>query len=189
MPSSLNLFKDNFQGGTRQNRFLVTGSFPSGNAGASNSGNSNITAKAIPFHIRSTLIPTLQTSTISYDYFGRKLYYPGEKLYSTWSVSIVDDTGDGDLWKKFHQWHNYINNHVDNSTQYSITPNYKTNWYVEHLGLNENTIKRFYINGIWPRTINEMSFSMARPNVLNTFNVVFVYDTISINGISQSDGT
>jgi hypothetical protein len=28
---------------------------------------------------------------------------------------------------------------------------------------------------------------MARPNVLNTFNVVFVYDTISIDGITQSD--
>lgn len=186
--ASLNQFKDNFKGGTRQNRFLVTGAFPSGVGTSSTAGNANSTGNTIPFHIRSTLIPTLQTSTVSYDYFGRKLYYPGEKLYSTWSVSVVDDTDSGDLWKKFHQWHNYINNHVNNTTRYPTTQNYKVNWYVEHLGLNENVIKRFYINGMWPRTINEMSFSMARPNVLNTFNVVFVYDTISIEGVTQRDG-
>ena len=92
------------------------------------------------------------------------------------------------MWKKFHQWHNFINNHVNNTTSYPVTTNYKVNWYIEHLGLNENVIKRFYINGMWPRTINEMSFSMARPNVLNTFNVVFVYDTISIDGVTQRDG-
>jgi hypothetical protein len=185
--ASLNLFKDNFKGGTRQNRFLVTGSFPSGGGTTSNSSNANTTGGAIPFHIRSTLIPTLQTSTIAYDYYGRKLYYPGEKLYSTWSVSIVDDTDSGDLWKKFHRWHTYINEHVTNTTKYPTTSNYKVNWYVEHLGLNENVLKRFHINGLWPRTINEMSLSMSRPNVLNTFNVVFVYDTISIDGITQRD--
>jgi hypothetical protein len=54
--ASLNEFKDNFKGGTRQNRFLVTGSFPSGAATASNAGNSNNAGTAIPFHIRSTLI-------------------------------------------------------------------------------------------------------------------------------------
>ena len=65
--ASLNQFKDNFKGGTRQNRFLVTGAFPSGVGTFSTAGNASNTGKAIPFHIRSTLIPTLQTSTVSYD--------------------------------------------------------------------------------------------------------------------------
>lgn len=181
--SSLNAFKDNFLGGTRQNRFLVLGGFPSGSDTPSNG---NATSTDMRFHIRSTLIPTLQTSSLAYDHFGRKLYYPGEKLYSTWSVSVLDDTNSGNLWQKFQNWQNYINKHLDNRTNYVSGANYKMNWTIQHLDLNGNALKQFYINGIWPRTINEISFNSARPNVLNTFNVVFVYDTVEIVGITST---
>ena len=184
MPTSLNDFKDNFLGGgTRQNRFKIIGGFPSGGDNPNSTNTNNLISE---FHVRSTLIPTLQTSTIAYDYFGRKLYYPGEKLYSTWSASILDDTGSGDLWKSFQRWHNYINNHVSNNTKYINGANYKVNWTIQHLDLNGAVQKTFFLNGLWPRTINEMSFNSSRPNVLNTFNVVFVYDTVAISGITNN---
>lgn len=178
----LNDFKANFSGGTRQNRFLIVGNFPNGD-----------TTNTSYLHVRSTLIPTLQTSTISYDHFGRKHYYPGEKLYSTWSVSIYDDNssvGSADaLWKRFQNWHNNINAHTSNltNTTYLTDPElYKVSWHVRHLDLNGSTLKTFVLNGLWPRTISEMSFNMARPNVLNTFNVVFVYDTITIPSVTDA---
>ena len=184
MSTSLNDFKDNFKGGgTRQNRFKIIGNFPSGGDNSNGGGSNN---RISEFHVRSSLIPTLQTSTIEYDYFCRKLYYPGEKLYSTWSASILDDTGSGDLWKAFQRWHNYINNHVTNSTRYINGANYKVNWSIQHLDLNGEVQKTFFLNGLWPRTINEISFNSSRPNVLNTFNVVFVYDTVAISGVTNN---
>jgi hypothetical protein len=173
--TSLNAFKGNFDGGTRQNRFVVRGVIPFGNGQISS------------FHIRSTLIPTLQTSTISYDYLGRKSHFPGEKMYSTWSVAVLDDptAQTYNLWRSFHRWQNTINNHLTNVPDPSLsgtaTPAYKANgWEVKHLDLNGNTLKTFVLNGCWPRSINEINFNMGRPNVLNTFNVVFVFDTIQI---------
>jgi hypothetical protein len=188
---ALSDFKINFVGGTRQNRFLVSGTFP--DLAQTNTTSTTSTTTILPsyFHIRSTLIPTLQTSTISYDYFGRKHHYPGEKLYSTWSVSVLDDnpiavSASGNLWNKFHSWHNAINNHDDYTTQYPTQlDNYKADWTIQHLNLNGIALKTFKLGGLWPRTINEISFNHSRPNVLNTFNVVFVYDTIEIVGVTD----
>jgi hypothetical protein len=173
--TSLNQFKTDFLGGTRQNRFEIQGVIPySGGALSS-------------FHVRSSLIPTLQTSTIVYDYLGRKSFFPGEKMYSTWSFAVLDDPSSGanNLWQKFQSWQNRINNHFTNvsdvSAQQSTEPSYKAfGWRINQLDLNGNTIKTFMLNGCWPRSVNEISFNMGRPNVLNTFNVVFVFDTVQI---------
>jgi hypothetical protein len=186
--NELNNFKNNFVGGTRQNRFRVLGTFPSTSSQETTSTTTSTTSTNLSeFHIRSTLIPTLQTSTVAYDFFGRKLNYPGEKLYSTWSVTVLDDTNANNLWTRFHNWQNNINNHVLNETKYVQNHSgYKTKWTVQHLDLNGNILKTFILAGLWPRTVNEISFSHSRTNALNTFNVVFVYDTIEIPGITPT---
>jgi len=191
---SLNEFKTSFFGGTRQNRFLITGNFPTAANNQQNQNNNPVSGTQY-LHVRSTLIPTLQTSTISYDYFGRKYHYPGEKLYSTWSVSVMDDNpnlvaSQNNLWRYFQIWHNNINNHQTNLTIFESNENaYKVSWTVRHLDLNGGVLKTFILNGLWPRSINEVSFNMARPNVINTFNVVFVYDTLSILGVTDQNIT
>ena len=172
--TALNNFKDNFDGGTRQNRFLVRGVIPFSGGQIST------------FHIRSTLIPTLQTSSVAYDYFGRKSFFPGEKMYSTWSVAVVDDPNstNANLWRSFNNWQNKINNNLTNESSVSTqgTPIYKAdNWEIRHLDLNGNSLKSFFLSGCWPRSITEINMNMGRPNVINTFNVVFVFDTIQIS--------
>ena len=97
---------------------------------------------------------------------------------------MLDDTVKNNLWSRFQNWHNYINNHVDNTTNYPQLANYKMNWTVQHLDLNGRILKEFYLNGIWPRTINEIPFNSSRVNALNTFNVVFVYDTVGIDNVT-----
>lgn len=173
--TSLNNFKTDFLGGTRQNRFVIEGTIPYSGGAMST------------FHIRSSLIPTLQTSTITYDYMGRKSYFPGEKMYSTWSVQVLDDpfSTANNLWKKFQTWQNNINNHFTNtsdvSAQQSSEPLYKAfGWRVNQLDLNGNNLKTFMLNGCWPKSVGDIGLNMGRPNVLNTFNVVFVFDTVQI---------
>lgn len=179
---SITDFKGAFSGGTRQNRFKVTGQIP---------GNGDISI----FHIRATQIPSLSTLPIEYNYFGRKAFYPGEKQYPTWSVAVIDDTTtNGNLWKKFSNWHNTINDH-DSNNSFLVGPNsdYKAyGWKIHHLNLNgEQTdpLKGFVLNGCWPRTIMDMPFNMANPNTINQFTVVFVYDWIELDNISASNLT
>jgi hypothetical protein len=172
MAASISGFKTNFDGGMRSNRFYIEGPIPGSGVGAVNG--------FTPFHIRATQLPQLSTKTMSYDYFGRKYHYPGEKDYGTWSFTVLDDTGNGDLWKKFHSWQNTINNNFSNL---SSTLNYKAdNWRIHHLKLNgeDESHKVFIMNGCWPTAIQPISFSMSNPNSLNMFNVIMVYDSIQL---------
>lgn len=168
----LNEFKTNFFGGTRSNRFLIEGSFPTGGA-------------FTKFHVRSTIMPQVSTKTLTYDYFGRKFHYPGEKEYGTWTFVVLDDLGPKeDLWKQFQDWQNSINNHGTNvSSLIDQNTTYKAyGWRIKHLDLNDSTIlKEYVMHGCWPTAVNQMSLNMTSPNSLNTFQVIVTYDYIELS--------
>jgi len=180
MTISIANFKAAFNGGTRQNRFVVQGTIPYGGGDFSK------------FHILVTTMPAVVSTKISYDYFGRKAHYPGEKQYAPWSIKVLDDTGTNNLWKKFSNWQNNINKHVEN-TGALITPNsdYKAyGWTIKHLNLNGTESnpgphKQFILDGCWPKTIDAISFNMGNANAFSDFNVVFVFDSIRIVGIAE----
>jgi hypothetical protein len=172
----LNEFKENFFGGTRSNRFEIVGSIPTGGA-------------FTKFHVRSSIIPQMSTKTLTYDYFGRKFHYPGEKDYGNWAFTVLDDTGtSNNLWQMFQKWQNNINNNNTNqSFDVSSGNDYKAyNWRIRHLDINgENTLKEFLLHGCWPAAIQQMSLNMMQPNTMNSFNVIIIYDYIEITNITS----
>lgn len=173
----LNKFKENFFGGTRSNRFRITGTFPFG-------------GQFTDFHVRATTIPTVSTKNLSYDYFGRKYHYPGEKEYGTWSFQTWDDINDSNLWGRLQKWQDQINNHDTNTTFINNSnPNaYKAyGWFIEHLNLNGDNVplKRFILHGCWPAAIQPITLNMGSPNVLNSFNVIVVFDYLEIMDVTR----
>ena len=178
----LSTFKNNFFGGTRSNRFEIFGNIPSP-TGQSNGG------AFTKFHVRSTIIPQMSTKTLSYDYFGRKYHYPGEKDYGNWAFTVIDDTGlSNNMWRMFQRWHNGINNHSTNeSFLLGNGKDYKAyDWQIRHLDFNgENTLKVFKLHGCWPAAVQQMSLNMLQPNTMNSFNVIILYDYIEIDGITS----
>ena len=169
-------FKNKFSGGTRSNRFRITGSFPTGGG-------------FTDFHVRATTIPTVESKTISYDYFGRKYHYPGEKSYGTWSFTVLDDTNNHNLWGQFQKWQNFINDHNSNLSTINASQYKADNWKIQHLDLNDTgtPLKEFQLNGCWPAGIQPITLNMGNPNQLNTFNVIIVYDYIQITGITKTN--
>jgi len=177
----LNDFKNDFFGGTRSNRFRIEGSFPTG-------------GKFTDFHIRSATLPRVTSKTLSYDYFGRKFHYPGERDYGTWNITMWDDVGDNNLWGKLNRWQNLINDHDKNK---SATPRlgggqtsreYKANnWKIQHLDLNGNTLplKEYILHGCWPAGIQPVQMNMGSPNVLNSYTVMIVFDFMEIKNITR----
>lgn len=175
MGISIQDFKGAFNGGMRANRFSVEGIIPFGYGSLSK------------FHIRATQIPNLASTTVTYDYFGRKINYPGELQFTGWSVIVLDDLGDNDLWKKFNNWQNTINSHESNLSSLNSLA-YKANgWKIKHLGLNgeeTDAVKEFTMHGCWPKSIKEISLNMTNVNVLNAFSAVFIYDSIEVNSVT-----
>lgn len=178
MTNFLNQFKTNFSGGSRSNRFLISGDIPSG-LGAS---------RFSEFHVRSTILPQAMSTTLTYDYFGRKFHYPGEKQYSTWAFVVLDDTGNRNMWSYFSRWQNIINGNETNTSFNITTPNtsYKANnWQIRHLDMNgDKTLKSFTLGGCWPVQVGQINLNMASPNLLNTFQVMIMFDYMEINGFN-----
>lgn len=178
MGISIQDFKGAFNGGMRANRFSVEGIIPFSGGNLSK------------FHIRATQIPNLASTTVTYDYFGRKINYPGELQFTGWSVIVLDDVSEnGNLWKKFNTWQNTINNHENNiSTIETAENSYKAyGWKLHHLSLNgEETdpVKTFIMDGCWPKSIKEISLNMTNVNVLNAFSAVFIYDNIRVEQVT-----
>jgi hypothetical protein len=177
-------FKTAFSGGTRGNRFRVTG--PIGLDG---------TSVVHPFHIRSTFIPAVPQMVLEMNAFGRKLNIPGDREYGPWQITIYDDieaasssgTHPRALWSLFSEWNNAINAHSTNDTDVpSPYVNYKKDWIVEHLDLNGTDnipLKKFVLKGCWPSRVGDIDFNMTRRNFINTFSVVMVYDEIRIKDV------
>jgi len=174
MAQSINDFKTNFVGGTRKNRFRVTGNFPSGGA-------FNI------FQVMATSFPQNNLYVVEYDYRGRKLKLPGDRTYasqgsSIWEVTILDDTNanPSEIWSKMHDWSNNINDHVSNTGDQISPSSYKANgWKVEQLDLNcTNVLKTVNLFGCWPISVGEIALDMRVPNEFVTFNVAFSFDYI-----------
>jgi hypothetical protein len=176
-------FKENFYGGTRSNRFRVDGQFPTGGG-------------FTDFHVRATTIPNAATKVLSYDYFGRKFNYPGEKEYGTWSFQAWDDTGTNNLWGQLQKWQNYINDHDTNISAINANGTgapgsvggYKAyNWKIQHLDLNGNTkpLKEYILHGCWPAGIQQVTLNMGSPSTFNSFNVIIVFDYIEIKDVTS----
>ena len=181
----LTSFKNAFSGGTRANRFLVSG-------GIGLSTGTTTTTTARPFHIRSTFIPPITNITLELHGYGRKVHIPGDRQYAPWQISVYDDLdGSSDtasnLWKDFSNWSNKINNHEDNTPNSSLNiNNYKRTWKIEHLDLDGEPIKTFTMNGCWPKTVSAIDHNMTNRNFLNTFSVVMLYDDIVIGGVTDT---
>jgi hypothetical protein len=179
-------FKETFNGGTRGNRFRVTGAI------------GDDPSDTHSFHIRSTFIPAVPQMVLEMNAFGRKLHIPGDREYGPWQVTIYDDieyssAGNSNtnnppknLWSLFSDWQESINSHaVNNTTIPAPYLNYKKDWIVEHLDLNgsSNPLKKFVLKGCWPSRVGDIDFNMTRRNFITTFSVVMIYDEIRIKDV------
>ena len=183
---SIQDFINNFEGGTRKNRFRVS----------MTSGPSYVTANIDDFHIESAALPTSIITTNPIDYQGRRILYPGDRIYSgdgfnVWTMRVLDDLDNPalavtykNLWKGLHAWSDSINDHVTNTgnaLEFGTIV-------VEQLNLNakeENplggtpvaggVLKRATLIDCWPQSISTIDFEMQARDQYNYFDVTFCF--------------
>ncbi len=175
---SIQEFIDNFNGGTRVNRFVVSGPIKSKNT----SGNS-LTNTTTKFHIKSATLPESIINPISMNWRGRTINFPGDRQYAPWQIVVIDDTGaNNTLYNAFHEWHNDINDHADNTSSDTNSPPIPKNsfapadWTVTQLDPNgANQIKQFTLKNCWPIAIGALQLDMSQDNTIAAFAVTMKY--------------
>lgn len=176
---NLNQFKANFNGGTRSNRFRLSGTFPS----VLNLG--SYPSRFDDFHVRSATMLPSALNRIEMDHFGRKTYLPGDRDYLNFTIQVYDDRPNNmSYWHSFMKWQEYINNLGSNFASTNLSNNYKMDGlYVDHLDLNCSSnapIKRQILYGVWPKIVSPIQLDMTRKNTLNMFVVSFHLDDMSV---------
>lgn len=104
MGQSITDFIAGFNGGTRPNRFKVTGTIGpstssnnSGNATSPGSktvagGQAAVSSGFTEFHVRTASLPEAVLGAIGVNWRGRTVAYPGDREYKPWQITVLDDT-------------------------------------------------------------------------------------------------
>jgi len=200
---SISAFTTAFAGGTRKNRFRVSCSIPGFSPVATNpdepnpapvadanDGSPNPTGGFDDFHILAAAMPASIITTNPIDFRGRRILYPGDRVYSAegfnvWTMTVRDDIPGQpaqkitNLWSRLHAWSNGINSHVFN-TGTTIPPSgispYETDLLVEQLNLNGTAvIKSAELVNAWPQSISPLDMEMQARDQYNSFDVTFCF--------------
>lgn len=172
MPFNINSFINNGlpYGGARPSQFSVSLSVPSG------IGISNVSVSKFKFVCRAAEIPDSVISPIEVGFFGRKIKVAGDRTFSDWSVTIMNDE-DYSVRSLFETWSNAINRHVSNVRDPSLSAEqYKQDLEVIQYGKDGNEIRSYIIVGAFPTQIGPMALDWESQNQIQTFTVNFSYD-------------
>ena len=175
--SSIANFRSNFQGGTRPNRFLVTGGI----------GDTAIDDTS-GFLIKATSLPESTNGVIPVPYRGRVLKIPGDRMFAEWAITVIDDADEStDLRALFTKWSNDVNAHVANTTQDPNLTETMTKWNVEMLSQKDDTpIRKIELHNCWPIEVAAVDLSYDTADSITEFSVNLAYDFWTEAGATDS---
>lgn len=169
--NSITDFIGAFGGGYRPNRFMVNGKV-------------GTVSETLTFHIKAASLPASSISTIMVPYRGRNFKMPGNRTYTPWQITVLDDneTEGTALWGRFHDWSNKINDHLDNITN-AADLNFGDQlqrWNIYQLDINGAVSKQIDLINCWPAEVGPIILNMDDNETLSTFTVTLEYSHYDI---------
>lgn len=172
MPFNINTFKQAglIFGGARPSLFEVQLTVP----GAI--GINSVSLQKFTFLCKAAELPESTISSIEVPYFGRKIKVAGERTFSDWTVTVMNDE-DFAVRSMFEAWSNAINRHVANVRDIALAAEqYKTLADVIQYSKDGEVIRAYQLVGTFPTTISGISLGWDSQNAVEEFSVTFAYD-------------
>ena len=172
MPFNISAFKSNglVYGGTRPSLFNVFLNVPAG------IGIDNVSIDKFRFVCRTAELPDSTISSIDIPYFGRKIKVAGERQFTDWSVTVMNDE-DFAVRSLFEAWSNALNRLVSNVRDPSLSAEqYKQDLEVIQYSKDGSELRSYMIIGAFPTQIGAIALDWDSANQVETFTVNFSYD-------------
>ena len=166
--------------GTRPNLFQIVLRFPV--LAASGYADGLVTLLS-----ESSSIPADKIGEIEVPYMGRKTYYPGDRDFDPWTVTIMSDE-NWMIRDAFQRWLSALNSHVGNvrDMQAATPAGYTTDALVQQLSkLDLPPLAQYNMRGCFPTEVGAMELDWGTNNTIQKFQVTFRYqwwDSVSVNG-------
>lgn len=168
MTFSINEFKSQLiGGGARPSLFQVQITNPI----------SGIADFKIPFMVEAAALPASNTGEYPINYFGRQIYYPGDRTFDPWTVTVINDE-DFAIRNSMEAWSNAINSHVSNTR--SLPQVVKSDAIITQFGKDGTVLRVYNFEGIFPTNISEIGMSWSDTDQIERFQVTFRYDLWTI---------
>lgn len=165
---SLQQFKSNLiGGGARPNQFRVELTFP---AIASNGTEAGRRAQ---FLCSAASLPASSVNAVPVFYRGRAVPLAGERDFTPWTVSIINDT-DFMIRNALESWSNAVNN-LSTNTGITSPLLYTADMSVHQLDRNGGVLKSYKFIGAWPTVVGDIQLGMNMNDQIEDFPVTFVY--------------
>lgn len=189
MPTrSLTDFRGAFIGsGARPNLFRVALPFPAlSRPGAATND--------IVFMAQAASIPSDKLGEIEIPYMGRKTYYPGDREFDTWTLTVLCDESF-DVRDAFENWSSALNSHEGNVRDPAAAspPSYLADIRFEQLSKidSASALKVYLMTGAFPTELGAMEADYGTMNTIHKFQVTLRYQWWTTNGPNgpTTDGT
>lgn len=167
MPSlTLNDFRANLKDLARPNRFLLK--FTSDIPGAGNFNN------AMQYSVKGASIPTRTQGEISNLYWmGANRKIAGDPAYDDYTITFNNNIN----WKvreAMEQWMDFIGNPMLNERK--ADGDYKLVIELTQIGRTESEQVKYFIHGVWPKSIDAIELSQESIDTIEEFAVNFSVD-------------
>ncbi len=172
MPFAPGVFRAQLTGsGARPNLFDLTFVFPAIVPNAGQAG------QLVSYMGRSASKPPASLGTISVQYFGRALKYPGDRTFPTWNLTVINDE-NYTVHDAFTAWSNKLNAFAANTRDASAaTPSaYMTDVLVnQYSKIGGAPIKQYKLVGAWPKNVGEIQLDWSTNDSIEEFPVELEY--------------
>ena len=156
-------------GGARANQFIVRVFGRDRSRGLS--------SEHFSFLCRSAQIPALTIGEVAVPYRGRQIYVPGDRTYDAWTVTIYNDA-EYSSRNDLELWMNELQN-IGSGTHSSGSHVYRTAT-VKQLDRNDQTIRSYTLEGIWPTTLDAIDLAYDTNDVVEEFGATFRFNYMMI---------
>jgi hypothetical protein len=185
MPNmDISVFKQNFDGGSRPNRFAVTGQL-----GPNGIAINNILVKAAS-------MPESTLGIMTIPFRGRAVKIPGDRAYNEWTFSLYDSfREDLDFREAFESWNASFNLHrenipsdeaLNNRGGLDLTnSNLFTTWTVHQLSVDGTVQRSVSLHRCWPQIVSPIDLSYESANVPTEYQVTLAYDYLEHNATAH----
>jgi len=163
--------------GARASLFDVQLTFPLAvGTGGSAPGSFGTAQQQVTFRAKATSLPGDSISSIGVNYFGREIKVAGNRSFTDWSISVIQDE-DFDLRNAFERWMSGINSHVGNLRTPALLSGdggYQQDAYVTQYGKTGDIIKVYKLVGCFPTDVSAIDLDWGADNI-EEFQVTFAY--------------
>lgn len=171
MPFNVAEFRANMIGdGARPNLFEVSLSFPIVATGGSNA------AQKATFMAKTAQLPGSTVGTVPVFYFGRELKFAGNRTFTDWTVSIINDE-DFTIRNSLESWMNAINSHAGNLRNAGAAEpaGYTVDATVTQYGKTGSGLKTYRFVGMYPVDISPIDLDWGSNDTIEEYAVTFAY--------------